>query len=286
MPGTMSKSLRRASRIEARFTRSLKRCGVGKRHIRGKAMPLPPRADACPWSRWDGTISAVGERGSVKLVNAFEGRKQLIAYYFMWHTGRPAAEQCEGCTWVTSQVRELSYVRSRGRDLCGVLQRTLRGKCALPRFHGLGDAVVFRTTITASALSRSAAKYDVSELLPAARFRMFRDLLDHGQRCGGDGQQLSIARPDRLRAAGAVGGLPSWLAQRRDHGHASCEWAPHLAMVPFEGRALRRSEERAVRSTTTTAPRTGDIPLWLESRLQARLAANVRWRTEQDTGKR
>jgi predicted dithiol-disulfide oxidoreductase (DUF899 family) len=31
----------------------------------------------------------------------------------MWFTGKPAAEQCEGCTWVTSQVRELSYVHSR-----------------------------------------------------------------------------------------------------------------------------------------------------------------------------
>jgi predicted dithiol-disulfide oxidoreductase (DUF899 family) len=37
----------------------------------------------------------------------------LIAYYFMWHPGHPAPEQCEGCTWVTSQVRELSYIHSR-----------------------------------------------------------------------------------------------------------------------------------------------------------------------------
>jgi len=28
-------------------------------------------------------------------------------------TGRPAPEQCEGCTWVTSQVRELSYFHVR-----------------------------------------------------------------------------------------------------------------------------------------------------------------------------
>jgi predicted dithiol-disulfide oxidoreductase (DUF899 family) len=32
---------------------------------------------------------------------------------FMWSAGRPAAEQCEGCTFHTSQVRELSYLRSR-----------------------------------------------------------------------------------------------------------------------------------------------------------------------------
>jgi predicted dithiol-disulfide oxidoreductase (DUF899 family) len=31
----------------------------------------------------------------------------------MWSTGKPAQEQCEGCTWVTSQVRELSYIHSR-----------------------------------------------------------------------------------------------------------------------------------------------------------------------------
>src|SRR5262249_39724969 len=29
------------------------------------------------------------------------------------NTGHPAPEQCEGCTWVTSQVRELSYIHSR-----------------------------------------------------------------------------------------------------------------------------------------------------------------------------
>ncbi len=56
----------------------------------------------------------VGERGAVTLLDAFEGRRMLIAYYFMWHPGKPAAEQCEGCTWVTSQVAELSYLHSRG----------------------------------------------------------------------------------------------------------------------------------------------------------------------------
>jgi predicted dithiol-disulfide oxidoreductase (DUF899 family) len=56
----------------------------------------------------------VGADGPVTLLQAFEGRRQLIAYYFMWHPGRPAAEQCEGCTWVTSQVTELSYLHSRG----------------------------------------------------------------------------------------------------------------------------------------------------------------------------
>jgi predicted dithiol-disulfide oxidoreductase (DUF899 family) len=66
-----------------------------------------------PMVEVDPTTKLIGPRGAVTLLDAFEGRRQLIAYYFMWHTGHPAAEQCEGCTWVTSQVRELSYVHAR-----------------------------------------------------------------------------------------------------------------------------------------------------------------------------
>src|SRR6202008_121568 len=66
-----------------------------------------------PMVEMDPSIPLVGPRGPVTLLGAFEGRQQLIAYYFMWHTGHPAPEQCEGCTWVTTQVRELSYIHSR-----------------------------------------------------------------------------------------------------------------------------------------------------------------------------
>lgn len=61
----------------------------------------------------DAVTPLIGEKGPATLLDAFEGRQMLIAYYFMWHKGHPAAEQCEGCTWVTSQVRELSYIHSR-----------------------------------------------------------------------------------------------------------------------------------------------------------------------------
>jgi predicted dithiol-disulfide oxidoreductase (DUF899 family) len=66
-----------------------------------------------PMVEVDARIPLIGPNGSLTLLDAFEGRRQLIAYYFMWHAGHPAAEQCEGCTWVTSQVAELSYVHSR-----------------------------------------------------------------------------------------------------------------------------------------------------------------------------
>ena len=66
-----------------------------------------------PMVEMNPAITLIGPHGPLRLLDAFEGRRLLIAYYFMWHTGHPAAEQCEGCTWVTSQVRELSYLHSR-----------------------------------------------------------------------------------------------------------------------------------------------------------------------------
>ena len=61
-----------------------------------------------PMVEVDPTTTLIGPQGPVTLLDAFEGRRQLIAYYFMWRSGHPAPEQCEGCTWVTTQVRELS----------------------------------------------------------------------------------------------------------------------------------------------------------------------------------
>jgi predicted dithiol-disulfide oxidoreductase (DUF899 family) len=66
-----------------------------------------------PMVEMDGATPLIGACGKATLLDAFEARRMLIAYYFMWRPGKPAPEQCEGCTWVTSQVRELSYVHSR-----------------------------------------------------------------------------------------------------------------------------------------------------------------------------
>ncbi len=66
-----------------------------------------------PMVEVDPSLTLTGPDGPVTLLDAFEGRRQLVAYYFMWNPGRPAAEQCEGCTWVTTQVQELSYLHSR-----------------------------------------------------------------------------------------------------------------------------------------------------------------------------
>jgi predicted dithiol-disulfide oxidoreductase (DUF899 family) len=66
-----------------------------------------------PMVEVDPLTPLTGADGPVPLIDVFDGRSQLIAYFHMWHSGRPAAEQCVGCTFSTAQVTELEYLHSR-----------------------------------------------------------------------------------------------------------------------------------------------------------------------------
>ena len=86
--------------------------GREKAHTReGDAIAAARRR--LPMVELDPGIALTGPQGPVSLLDAFEDRRQLIAYYYMWHVGHAAPEQCEGCTWDTSHIRELSYLHSR-----------------------------------------------------------------------------------------------------------------------------------------------------------------------------
>jgi predicted dithiol-disulfide oxidoreductase (DUF899 family) len=83
-----------------------------KAHIReGDAIAAARRR--LPMVEVDADLELIGPHGPVNLLDVFEDRRQLIAYYFMWHAGKPAPEQCEGCTWCNTQVAELAYLHSR-----------------------------------------------------------------------------------------------------------------------------------------------------------------------------
>jgi predicted dithiol-disulfide oxidoreductase (DUF899 family) len=91
---------------------------VDKLRLREKAHTQESDAIAAarrklPMVEVDGTTQLVGDRGAVTLLEAFEGRRMLLAYYFMWYPGNRAPDQCEGCTWFTTQVRELPHLHSR-----------------------------------------------------------------------------------------------------------------------------------------------------------------------------
>jgi len=66
-----------------------------------------------PMVEVDPTITLIGPHGPVTLLEVFEARSLLIVYYHMWHTGQPASAQCEGCTFSTTHINELSYLHSR-----------------------------------------------------------------------------------------------------------------------------------------------------------------------------
>lgn len=83
-----------------------------KAHTRGGDAIAAARR-RLPMVEVDAGSDLIGPAGPTTLLAAFEGRRQLIAYYFMWNEGRPAAEQCEGCTMYTAQVQERSYLHSR-----------------------------------------------------------------------------------------------------------------------------------------------------------------------------
>ncbi len=94
------------------------------KHLRPSAATnapsLPPAVDRATWQAELDSLLA-REKAHTHEGNAIAaarrrlpmGRLQLLASFHMWHTGKPAAEQCEGCTFNTSQVRELSYLHSR-----------------------------------------------------------------------------------------------------------------------------------------------------------------------------
>jgi predicted dithiol-disulfide oxidoreductase (DUF899 family) len=118
MERTMKDAMRNEFAVPAVVDRSTFQAELDALRVREKAHTREGDAIAAarrrlPMVEIDSATPIIGERGAVTLLDAFEGRRLLIAYYFMWHAGHPAAEQCEGCSLYTSQVRELSFLHSR-----------------------------------------------------------------------------------------------------------------------------------------------------------------------------
>ncbi len=59
------------------------------------------------------TVTVRGPGGDIPLVEVFEGRRMLIAYFHMWHDGKPYEQQCEGCTFSTCHMQMLDYLHAR-----------------------------------------------------------------------------------------------------------------------------------------------------------------------------
>jgi predicted dithiol-disulfide oxidoreductase (DUF899 family) len=77
-----------------------------------------------PMTEVPADVTVVGADGRIPFVDAFEGRRQLIGYFHMWHDGKPWEQQCEGCTFFTAQVQRPAYVHSRDATLAVFCQGT------------------------------------------------------------------------------------------------------------------------------------------------------------------
>src|ERR1022692_4214352 len=117
-PGGPAAGATKAPGLPAAVGRATFQAELDKLRVREKAHTRQGDAIAAarrrlPMTEADASLALTGPRGPLTLLEAFEGRPQLIPYYFMWDPGRPAAEQCEGCTLYTTQVSELCYLHSR-----------------------------------------------------------------------------------------------------------------------------------------------------------------------------
>jgi predicted dithiol-disulfide oxidoreductase (DUF899 family) len=89
-----------------------------------------------PMVEVDPAIPLVGKNGPVPLLDVFEGRRQLYVYYHMWHDGKPAPEQCEGCTFFNGQILELAYLHSRDVTYATFCQGTYEESARYHDFMG------------------------------------------------------------------------------------------------------------------------------------------------------
>ncbi len=164
-----------------------------------------------PMVEVDANLALIGPKGALTLLEAFEGRRQLIAYYFMWYPGRPAPEQCEGCTFCTTHVAELSYLHSRDITYATFCQGPTT-KVPATATSWDGTCLGLGTGLTRRATRRAPGRLVPPRVLPTRRRARLRDLLDDSARCRGNGLQLRAHGPDRVRTPGTVGGLALRLA--------------------------------------------------------------------------
>jgi predicted dithiol-disulfide oxidoreductase (DUF899 family) len=134
-----------------------------KAHTReGDAIAVARRR--LPMVEIDPSIPVTGERGQVPLIEVFEGRRQLIVYYHMWHTGKAAQDQCSGCTFCNGQVSDLSYLHSRDVTFATFSEGPYEESARLPRVHGLFHALVLGGALQRCPGRRTLVRHDC--LLP------------------------------------------------------------------------------------------------------------------------
>lgn len=75
-----------------------------------------------------------GPQGEVRLIDLFEGRRQLIVYHFMYHSDR--GEGCDGCSCLVDNIGHQSHLHARDTTLTLVSRAPLAELEAFKRRMG------------------------------------------------------------------------------------------------------------------------------------------------------
>ena len=130
----------------------------------------------------------------------------------MWQPGLPVAEQCEGGTWVTTQVTELSYLHSRDITYAVFCQGPYDESIRYHDFMGwdLPGTPAQSSLDTLLAGRRIGTMHLVCYLRDDDR--VFETYWTTRRGVEASGLQLRAHGPHRLRASGELGGLTPRLA--------------------------------------------------------------------------
>ncbi|MFC7545041.1 DUF899 domain-containing protein [Plantactinospora sp. GCM10030261] len=83
---------------------------VREKHLTRELDALAAARRRLPMVRVDKEYLFEGADGPVRLVDLFEGRRQLIVYTFMWHG---PTEHCSGCSMFTDNIGHLAHLNAR-----------------------------------------------------------------------------------------------------------------------------------------------------------------------------
>ena len=170
-----------------------------------------------PMVEVDAAIEVIGPDGPITILDVFEGRRQLIAYFHLW-PGQPAAEQCEGCTFFNSQVRELSYIHSRDATYAVLCKGPYEESVRYRDFLGL-DMPWYSARDCARQLLEGRDWPVPPRVLRPRRRPGVRDVLHRRSRRRDHGPQHGLLDMTVYGRQESVGGLARRLAARV-HQHA------------------------------------------------------------------
>ena len=109
-----------------------------------------------PMVEVDANLALTGPGGPLTLLDAFEGRRQLIAYYFMWHAGHPGGRAVRRLHVGHHPDRGAVVPALPRHHVRGLLPGPVQREPPLLRLHGLADAVVLRARLRSTSSSSGA----------------------------------------------------------------------------------------------------------------------------------